>query len=969
MKKKIIGITVGSPISPESMSKKIGFDPATNATTKWVEDNYQPKGDYLSETMLQETVKDALAQAKASGEFDGKDGSNGVSATHSWNGTTLTVTSASGTSSANLKGDTGHTGSRGFGLLAITTAPSSYTTAVNGLEPKYRIALSTVKTQASTDEVFAGDTLRYSYYHYPVIYVDASYVYCRARVSIRGATGAAGTTPVKGTDYYTEADKAEMVSDTEVKIIEQYGTVFKSFPTEAQLQSLPNNSYFTVREYGERESTYYRTRTWTSNSIRYTDTDGATIHVVPVSQPMGEVYLPYYGIKTGEANAANNSAIMDKILTTVEYGATLRFPVGHFYFSKPIDIAGKSISVVGTTIAAYRHKNIFGTTFLHFTNITSGQVAIRIGQATIADFTVYGNESQYSMILDRDEDSTTPVPTVNETGGTKAYGIFATGGAIIRNVGVRNFYYGMWCDTANMMITDVAFNNCHYGLSIGNDIKCFNVFGFDCMVLLQMRGALASATGVRGDSLGNHLVEITGGGNHTLTDLDADFCMGAIVAIGDGVNASNVVNLNINGIHGRSSVSHVQANTATEITAQNITANNAGDFGVVAVETGSSLLGAVITTNQSRGACPYDSVPGFRTPFVLLSAGGGTTVRGVQIFTTAYSGDEMTEAWVKKRIASCSALADACSVKVYTTGGSISYSRSNSAVTIIDDAKDIYNRMDKSALARKDEIVKTVNGIEPDANGNIEVVEQEPEVVGSLADCKDETKKYVLPDGYIYAYRKRFIPGATTPNFTNRLPLALNPVTKSGVLDGVGYKRNVIYKLDTTNKKYTEASGQSNTWATGLIPINNGDIIRINAIGYSTGDGAGWPWGSFFPEDFAGTGVLHGQNLSKITSGGGKYTSTGSNENAKLSDVEIHVNNTTLGWVAQYSNINYVSFRGYNTIPPENVIITVNEEITYTVTQDRYEWSWENTGELYTKPDYLGMIADLEARVKALENK
>lgn len=29
----------------------------------------------------------------------------------------------------------------------------------------------------------------------------------------KGATGAPGATPVKGTDYYTEADKAEMVSD------------------------------------------------------------------------------------------------------------------------------------------------------------------------------------------------------------------------------------------------------------------------------------------------------------------------------------------------------------------------------------------------------------------------------------------------------------------------------------------------------------------------------------------------------------------------------------------------------------------------------------------------------------------------------------------------------------------------------------------------------------------------------------
>ena len=46
-------------------------------------------------------VNNALAQAKASGEFDG------ISVTHSWNGTTLVVTSASGTSSQDLKGDSG----------------------------------------------------------------------------------------------------------------------------------------------------------------------------------------------------------------------------------------------------------------------------------------------------------------------------------------------------------------------------------------------------------------------------------------------------------------------------------------------------------------------------------------------------------------------------------------------------------------------------------------------------------------------------------------------------------------------------------------------------------------------------------------------------------------------------------------------------------------------------------------------
>ena len=45
--------------------------------------------------------------------FDGEDGADGISVIHSWDGTTLTVTSASGTSSANLKGDPGERGPQG----------------------------------------------------------------------------------------------------------------------------------------------------------------------------------------------------------------------------------------------------------------------------------------------------------------------------------------------------------------------------------------------------------------------------------------------------------------------------------------------------------------------------------------------------------------------------------------------------------------------------------------------------------------------------------------------------------------------------------------------------------------------------------------------------------------------------------------------------------------------------------------
>lgn len=96
-----------------------------NASTYVTEETLNSKG-YLTEHQdisskldadkLPEAIDAALAQAKASGEFDGKDGASGadgVSATHSWNGTVLTVTSASGTSSADLKGPKGDKGDAG----------------------------------------------------------------------------------------------------------------------------------------------------------------------------------------------------------------------------------------------------------------------------------------------------------------------------------------------------------------------------------------------------------------------------------------------------------------------------------------------------------------------------------------------------------------------------------------------------------------------------------------------------------------------------------------------------------------------------------------------------------------------------------------------------------------------------------------------------------------------------------------
>ena len=67
-------------------------------------------GHGLDEFLFQDDIDTILTQAKESGKFDGADG---ISVTHTWNGTRLVVTSASGTSSTDLKGPKGEDGKSG----------------------------------------------------------------------------------------------------------------------------------------------------------------------------------------------------------------------------------------------------------------------------------------------------------------------------------------------------------------------------------------------------------------------------------------------------------------------------------------------------------------------------------------------------------------------------------------------------------------------------------------------------------------------------------------------------------------------------------------------------------------------------------------------------------------------------------------------------------------------------------------
>ena len=136
------------------------------------------------EFLLSSDLEDVLAQAKASGEFDGEDG---VSVTHSWNGTTLTVTSASGTSSVNLKGDPGTNGTNGTNGVGVSSIQQTTTSTADDGNNIITVTLTNGNT--STFTIQNGS---------------------KGSTGGKGDKGDAGYSPVRGTDYWTASDKAEI---------------------------------------------------------------------------------------------------------------------------------------------------------------------------------------------------------------------------------------------------------------------------------------------------------------------------------------------------------------------------------------------------------------------------------------------------------------------------------------------------------------------------------------------------------------------------------------------------------------------------------------------------------------------------------------------------------------------------------------------------------------------------------------
>jgi len=202
-----------------------------------------------------------------------------------------------------------------------------------------------------------------------------------------------------------------------------------------------------------------------------------------------------------------------------------------------------------------------------------------------------------------------------------------------------------------------------------------------------------------------------------------------------------------------------------------------------------------------------------------------------------------------------------------------------------------------------------------------------PEFASSLdelAESGDTSKLYVLPDGYIYAWKKEY-----GPTFTN-----LADPTSAEWVNG--------YCFDDNDPSLDAFDG---TATANFVYISPGDYICISGMDLAAGHRIGCYTSDM---DYFG-----GFNVLSLVSG------TSSTFNAHFTS-----DSTTAPFkiTSKSSKITALRFSGKLAGTSSDVIITKNEEITY---GDTYRWV--NTGHAFVPADYENRILDLEGRLAALE--
>lgn len=284
------------------------------------------------DSTIPQVVTDTLQEAKESGQFDGKDGvdgkdgytpiknvdyfdgtngkdgkdgnpgKDGVSVTHKWEGTTLSITSASGTSSANLKGTDGTNGTNGKDGYT----PQKGIDYFDGTNGKDGVSCSHSWNGTTLTVISASGTSSADLKGNP------------GKDGANGTNGKDGYTPQKGIDYYTEAEKMELIQE----VLNAIGTPVYGLVDE-------NNN---IIMYGELEdNTYF---------IKYEMEDGSLLDI-------GELVLDnnvYYTVTNNLTNCVNSNSNVE-VIGGESYIATITANSGYELTSLVVTMGSDSVNV------------------------------------------------------------------------------------------------------------------------------------------------------------------------------------------------------------------------------------------------------------------------------------------------------------------------------------------------------------------------------------------------------------------------------------------------------------------------------------------------------------------------------------------------------------------------------------------------------------------------------------------------
>lgn len=216
-------------------------------------------------------------------------------------------------------------------------------------------------------------------------------------------------------------------------------------------------------------------------------------------------------------------------------------------------------------------------------------------------------------------------------------------------------------------------------------------------------------------------------------------------------------------------------------------------------------------------------------------------------------------------------------------------------------------------------------------------VAQQPAFVDDISKCTDTSKVYVLPNGHLAAYltTKTSTEGTSTPNFTNLFDTSKGAYVKEG------------YRWSDSGNSWSVCATDACIIVPVTVPAQFAEMtFRIRG---ATFDGAAYP-----------KKIRQSQTTSDTLTTDGIYGQTYTTEdNGDL----------TIKCKSNYTDLTYIAFAVAANVDTSKLVVTLNEEITYTTTPGSTEVSskWTDTGIEYNQPpDYAVRVSTLEDKTKHL---